>query len=123
MGFFSKTCAKTHLPVVHETRGYPELCEVVVLKPNGAILRGMYDGYGRVQGENVCDNFDTDWDNTKFVLAFAYTGEKYDEVGNSGNELGQGHFMSSMFLDHCLKKKKFASRRAYEQAFRKMGGW
>lgn len=123
MGFFSKTCAKTNLPIVHEMRGYPELSEIVVLKPNGKTLRGSYDGYGRVQGENVCDNYDTDWDRTKFVLAIAYAGEKYEEVGESGDELGQGHFMSDAFLDYCLQKKKFKSHREYEKAFRNKAKW
>ena len=48
MGFFSKTCAKTHLPVVHNMRGYPELCNVVALLKDGGKVEGEYDGYGNV---------------------------------------------------------------------------
>jgi hypothetical protein len=41
MGFFSKTCAKTHLPVVHDGRGFLELSEVVALYPDGRRLTGF----------------------------------------------------------------------------------
>ena len=54
MGFFSKCCAKSHLPVINPHRsGYPSLTEVVVLLPRGKKMEGVYDGYGRVGGEDV----------------------------------------------------------------------
>ena len=48
MGYFSKCCAKTHLPVVVESLGIPHLNNVVALLPDGRKFEGSYDGYGRV---------------------------------------------------------------------------
>lgn len=119
MGFFSKTCAKTHLPVIHEGRGFPRLSKVVALLPDGEIIRGSYDGYGRVNGVNLTD----DWDNVKFVLESDYEGELYKDLPKSGDELGQGHFMSNDFLFYCLLNKRFKTRAEYTRAFKRLANW
>ena len=69
MGFFSKTCAKTHLPVVADCINYPKLHTVVVLYPDGRKVEGSYDGYGRIDGMDLCPNgYDHDlWERLKFV--------------------------------------------------------
>jgi hypothetical protein len=125
MGFFSKTCAKTHLPIVHEGRGFPELSDVTVLFPDGRIIAGSYDGYGRVDGVDLCpDGYDErTWNRIKFVLTFAYDGEKYKDLGRSRDELGQGHFMADEFLRHCLEVKKFATFKDYKTAFQQLADW
>lgn len=122
MGFFSKTCAKTHLPIVHERRGFASLSKVVALLPDGEIIRGFYDGYGRVNGISLAEDLDL-WDEIKFVLESDYTGEKYNDLPNSGSELGQGHFMSDDFLNYCLLKKKFKDREEYANAFKHLADW
>jgi hypothetical protein len=119
MGFFSKCCVKTNLPIVHSMRGYPELNRVVALMPGGKTLEGSYDGYGRVDGVSVVD----DWDETKFVLARAYNDEAYDDLPKSYDEMGQGHFMADAFLDYCLEKGHFNDREEYTQAFNKLANW
>ena len=125
MGFFSKICAKTYKPVVHQHRGYPELSKIVVLFPNGKKMQGIYDGYGRVDGKDLCPGGYNEeaWTEQKWVLASAYKGEKYDELGPSHDELGQGHFMADEFLDHCMKIESFKSPDEYEQAFNKLADW
>lgn len=125
MGFFSKTCAKTNLPVVHDGRGFPELSEIVALYPDGRRLVGFYDGYGRVDGEDLCPGgYDEKvWDGLKFVLRFAYADEDYKALGPSHDELAQGHFMDDEFLRHCLEVKSFASHKDYKAAFKKMAAW
>jgi hypothetical protein len=125
MGFFSKTCAKTHLPVVHDGRGYPELCEIVVLFPDGHTMTGFYDGYGRIDGEDIQpEGYDDEaWNAIKFVLRFAYEGETYDQLGPSQDEHAQGHFMDEEFLKHCLEVRRFPSFKGYEQAFKKLANW
>ena len=55
MGFFSKTCAKTHLPIVSHYKDIPRLSEVVALLPNGKKFTGSYDGYGRVAGTGLVE--------------------------------------------------------------------
>jgi len=123
MGFFSKVCSKTHLPVVHEMRGYPRLQEVVALAPDGSVTVGLYDGYGSVGGVDIMD----EWDETKFVLKWAYKGEKYADLPKSKNEMGQGHFMSDLFLDFCdglaYNQKGLKSHKAYETAFKNLARW
>jgi hypothetical protein len=44
----------------------------------------------------------------KFVLRSAYEGEDYKKLGQSHDELAQGHFMSSEFLRHCLEGQKLS---------------
>lgn len=124
MGFFSKTCAKSFLPVLADARGVPQLSEVVALLPNGMVIEGTYDGYGRVDGNDLreIDN-EWIWDNVKFVLKLCYNGEKYDEVGPSHDERAQGWFMHDGFIKHCLKKGKFASHDEYNKAFDKYAQW
>ena len=125
MGFFSKTCAKTNLPVVADCKGLPRLNEIVVLYPNGKKIEGSYDGYGRVDGEDLCPNgYDHDlWESLKFVIAIAYEGESYKDLGKSHNELAQGYFMSDRFLLHCMKVGSFASYAEYKKAMHKYGDW
>lgn len=122
MGLFSKTCAKTYLPVVHSGRGYPILHHVVALTPDGQKHEGPYDGYGRVNEVELCTDYDK-WLKTKFVLANAYAGETYDELGESHDELGQGHFMRDEFLIYCVTVGSFKDYAAYKRMFKKLAGW
>lgn len=123
MGFFSKTCAKTHLPIVAPERGIPRLNRVVALLPDGRRIAGTYDGYGRVEGETGRVELHDDWDRVKFILAEWYEGEGYEDIGKSGDELAQGYFMSREFLHHCLQHGPFKNRAAYTRAFNKLANW
>lgn len=125
MGFFSKTCAKTHKPIVHDMRGFPELSEVVALFPDGSRLIGSYDGYGRVGGVDLMDDGydEKGWNAIKLVLTSAYKGEDYKDLGKSHNELAQGHFMDDRFLRHCMAIEKFASYADYKKSFKKLANW
>ena len=118
MGFFSKCCAKSQLPVVASWRARPELSQVVVLEPRGRVLTGQYDGYGRVSGEPI-----RNFERAKFVLAKHYQGETYGELPRSHPELAQGYFMDDAFLNHCVEVGSFANRREYVAAFRLLAGW
>lgn len=120
MGFFSKTCAKTHLPVVAEPVGIKKLNRVVALLPDGRKFIGSYDGYGRVDGH---DEVAEAWDKVKFVLEAYYEGEEYKDLGKSGVELGQGFFMAKPFLHHCLLNGPFKDRAAYTRTFKRLANW
>ena len=124
MGFFSKCCAKSHLPVVTKYRdGTPhELTEVVALTPNGKKVEGIYDGYGRVGGIELYEDYD-DWRKVKFVLKMHYNGESYKDLPKSYDELAQGYFMADEFLKHCMSVKSFKSRKEYEKSFKELAGW
>jgi len=125
MGFFSKVCAKTNLPVITMYRDdatkFPQLNNVVALLPDGRIFSGQYDGYGRVgDSDNALHDH---WDQVKIVLQSHYNGERYQDLKKSGNELGQGYFMASEFLDHCIQIGSFKTYAAYKSAFQKLAGW
>lgn len=124
MGFYSKVCSKTFKPVVHQGRGFPALCEVVALFPDGRTIRGAYDGYGRVGGEEICPGGydEKTWKACRFVLAKYYEGEGYKDVKPSRDERAQGHFMSDGFLYYCLSTE-FKTYADYSRAFKKLGGW
>jgi hypothetical protein len=125
MGFFSKTCAKTNLPVVADCKGLPRLNEIVVLYPNGKKIEGSYDGYGRVNGIDLLPDgyVEKKWDALKFVLKDKYAGEEYKDLGKSGDELAQGYFMSDRFLNHCMRVGSFDSYADYKKAMLKYGDW
>jgi hypothetical protein len=46
MGFFSKTCAKTHLPVCTMYKERPFFSAVVALTADGQVIEGVYDVNG-----------------------------------------------------------------------------
>jgi hypothetical protein len=121
MGFVSKVCAKSNLPVVHDQRGYDCFNRVVALLPNGDIVKGSYDGYARVDGVNLQNH----WEYVKLVLEQHYNGESYNDLPRSGSELGQGHFMHNDFLLYCkmIKPKGFKNYGGYKRAFEKYAQW
>jgi len=124
MGYFSKTCAKTHLPVVVAELGIPQLNLVVALFPNGRKIEGSYDGYGRVGGQDLMTEYtDSEWKKIKFVLQNKYEGEDYDNLGKSGNELAQGFFMARKFLHHSILKGSYKDYAEYKRTFKKLAGW
>jgi hypothetical protein len=124
MGYFSKTCATTHLPVVVPEIGIPQLNLVVALFPDGRKLEGAYDGYGRVGGHDLMAEYsDSEWNKIKFVLQNKYEGEDYDNLGKSGNELAQGFFMARKFLQHSILKGSYKDYAEYKRTFKKLAGW
>ena len=127
MGYFSKVCAKTNLPIVHDERGFQALNNVVALLPNGEKITGSYDGYGRVNDVSLVENEAGDyiWDDVKFVLQQHYQGEAYNDLGKSGDELAQGHFMDNKFLIYCtiINPDGFKTYARYKSVFKKMAGW
>lgn len=124
MGFVSKCCAKTHLPVTTIYKN-SDFSEVVALLPDGRVIRGAYDGYCRVNDEDLRETPEGKWiwDKVKFVLAKFYEGEAYDQLPKSGDELAQGYFMSDEFLDYCKTHGAFKNRAAYVRAFKKYANW
>ena len=124
MGYFSKTCAKTHLPITCSDKS-KEFSVVIALLPNGGVRFGSYDGYGRVNGESLVedDKGQWIWEKVKFVLSAHYKGEAYDELGKSGDEMAQGYFMSEEFLTYCKLHGPFKNRAGYVRAFKKYANW
>jgi hypothetical protein len=125
MGFHSKCCVKSNLPIVVEAKGYPLLNEVVALLPDGVVAEGSYDGYGRVGGVDLLETETGEWQwpKVKMVLKTHYAGEKYDDLPEPQTEMGQGYFMANEFLDYCLTHGPFKTRAQYVRAFGKYANW
>lgn len=53
MGVFSWRCSKSGVPIMNDMVGAPSwMSEVVLLRPDGHHVRGIYDGYGRLHTED-----------------------------------------------------------------------
>jgi len=112
MGFFWKTCAITHLPILAdvsdtEFSGLGELSQIAVLLPDGSIFFGTYDGYGRVNGQHGClDLMESNaFDACKMVLRSRYKPHmKYTRLGFSGRDPGQGYFHDVETLKNRFNK-------------------
>lgn len=118
MGFTSFTCAKSHLPIMAGTSwtGSDEMCDVVALSPDGAKIEGRYDGYGGIDGRTL-DIDDLIAYRVKFVLKKYYTGETYEQLAKSGNELGQGHFHDEEWIEKLYRAGPLNSYQAYVDAY------
>jgi hypothetical protein len=123
MGFHSKTCAKTHLPVLVPARNIPKLNHIVALLPTGEIYHGTYDGYGRIETADGVIDLNAKWSKVKLVLRVYYEGEQYDDLGPSKSELSQGYFADNKFIHFCLLQGPFKNHGAYVRAFKKHANW
>lgn len=61
MGFFSQNCKRCGHPALHVrcNKINAWMTQVVVITPNGSILKGEYDGYGRLTGLGGVDEMAT----------------------------------------------------------------
>lgn len=122
MGFFSFTCAKSHLPILASTSwGLGEFSRVHLLTRDGGNMQGHYDGYGRLDLDDGGTLEDLDdpvlagkW---KLVLSKFYRGEKFDELDRSFHEPGQGHFHDSTLVEKWFAQEGFPSYHAYVDAY------
>ncbi|MCE6957743.1 hypothetical protein LAZ40_01540 [Cereibacter sphaeroides] len=113
MGFFSWTCAKTHLPILAgDSWGRdPEFgkdgCTVVLVSEKGVETRGFYDGYGHIGSFDLVDSpwYDRiDDGSAVLVLEKWYAGETRGEIPDrSYNEPCQGHFFEPEFLHELFE--------------------
>lgn len=92
MGFFSYTCAKTGLPVMADAGASTEdlvLCDATLVPRRGKCISGLYDGYGRLDGQEITEQMDK---GAKLVLSAFYKGERFTELGPSDYDWDQGCF-------------------------------
>ena len=96
MGFFSWQCAKTKKPVMADigVRGSPWefASKVRVLLKDGSVLRGSYDGYGRVIGDAEIELVEIPESQWRMVIEDYYDGESFDQLEPNKHEPGQGWF-------------------------------
>lgn len=93
MGYFSYTCAKTGLPIISSDSGVEDkFFRIAVLEPDGSIIKGNYDGYGRVV--NGHRSFESgELKDAKYVLAHFWKGEAYEALGKSWGDPEQGAYV------------------------------
>ena len=116
MGFFSKLCAVSHLPVMAELADFPQLSNVVAFLEDGTILKGCYDGYGRINGVDL--NVAGDYEAAKFVLKQHYKpGMNYLTLPPSGRDPGQGYFHDHALLYGWMTAGGFKSDAEMEKAY------
>ncbi len=120
MGFFSFTCAKTGLPVMAgEACRLPSelgMCNVVAVYSNGERFEGVYDGYGRVDGEQVYDEIGRG--TLKLVLKQFYNpAVAFDALGKCRGDPGQGYFHDWEFIRAAYGRTAAAHRYADDPLF------
>jgi len=102
MGFFALKCSKCQKSVVSkykviDGRARSWESDAVALLPDGTVVKGIYDGYGRIEEGKPNDEPDTDlmehWeDGLKMLHAKCYTGQDYHELTHSKRCELQGFF-------------------------------
>lgn len=121
MGFYSYTCAKTHLPIMSAVSWGDDRAGVVVLSEDGVIFRGFYDGYGRVLSkegmELELDDCDVLGGAVKLIAEKFYEGEGFGDLGPSGGDPGQGHFHDPDRVEAWYSSGGFPTLRDYWNAY------
>ena len=104
MGFFSWECAKSKKPVMssYAVRNSPWefASRVVVLFDDGALVKGVYDGYGNVNGHGVLDAPENRW---RMVIERFYDGETFEQLPQNEREPNQGFFYDDADLERIFK--------------------
>jgi hypothetical protein len=94
---------------------------VVVLGEGGTLMRGSYDGYGRVF---TVDGLEVDLDDggimsgkVKLVSSLFYEGESFSSLGKSHSDPGQGHFHDADKVTRWYSCGGFPSWGDYRDAY------
>ena len=109
MGFFSWRCAKSKKPVMADVgvQGSPWefASDVVVLFKDGSVVKGSYDGYGRVFGDAHVELVDYPESQWRMVITRYYNGETFDQLAPNGHDPGQGFFYDDEDLEELFDSK------------------
>lgn len=114
MGMFSKLCVISNTPLV-AAMSHPPLSHGVAIFPDDTVIKGDYDGYGRlgdVSLSHVGPNEDYDeerWASVKLMHAEHYTGQKYADLPECRDDPYQGHFYpwDNNDVEYAMKEKVF----------------
>lgn len=96
MGFFSQDCEGCGHPAlsIYAVSGINDwMQQVVAISPSGSILKGIYDGYGRLQDGGNEYECAVGWDNTIWHAAcWKQAGSPTEYRGQSKHSDDQGFF-------------------------------
>lgn len=98
MGFFSQNCEGCGHPLlsVHAVNQINQwMVNVVAISPSGSIVRGEYDGYGRVIDGNITHDCAVGYDSTTWHEAcWLMAGRPSEYTGQSDWASDQGFFFT-----------------------------
>lgn len=128
MGFFSWNCQVCGHPMVcSDAPRHPKWFErVVVIEADGTVLRGEYDGYGRVDGVRFYEDISGGEPCCYHEACYEAVGAKPEYVGPSQDSHNQGWFFSpgeykGVPKPKALKKAlKPKAKPTIEQTFQKL---
>lgn len=111
MGFFSWRCAECGRSIMNMYVDSAEGPAVRAIHKDGRVVRGVYDGYGRIETDADSEPYaegktvelvDGDWNvayvesdetsRAKLVHAQCYTGQSFDELRHNERCPNQGYF-------------------------------
>ena len=105
MGFFSWRCAKSGRPVMAQVAvkntPWEFASRAVVLHRDGRVIRGVYDGYGRVlHHSEELELTDMAEENWRLVIEQYYQGERFEDFpAKNAWDQGQGFFYDDADLE------------------------
>lgn len=138
MGFFSWNCKCCGYSIRSQYADAGEnnwMAKVVAIIRNGGIIKGEYDGYGRISTANYEDVEDLDNHTLYHEACWEKAGQPKDYMGPSHHAADQGYFTgpSPTLLSPLTKRGEEEIRKHYlsqAQAFekaaaeaRKLAGW
>lgn len=108
MGFFSWKCAKSQKPIMAEcaVNGSPWqfASRVTLLFEDGTSIKGVYDGYGRVENSReafeLADLHESEW---RMIISNYYDSEPFHTFSRNKFDPGQGFFYSDEELEQAFK--------------------
>ena len=77
--------------------------DVVVLFKDGSVVKGSYDGYGRVHGDAYVELVDLPESQWRMVIKQYYNGETFDQLPSNRHDPGQGFFYGDEDLKEIFK--------------------
>lgn len=135
MGFYSYKCAKSKISIPSVHAGLPEAASrVVVVKPDNTVIKGTYDGYGRLLLDNGESDeylreclslaeqqfpkelsFKNHYKFFRMVREDVYNGEKFEDLKPNKDCPEQGYF-----YENKTARKIILSLMKYEFMYKTM---
>lgn len=135
MGMSSFLCPICELPIMASISIGTRLSHVTLVKPNGDMFFGTYDGYARLETANDTidlwpliqyeDSWDEGWGDGDGIIVHQACVSKAEEMIRNGtgfpkmqSDLGQGHFYSQWQVDEFLAQfEKINDLKGYSPMF------
>lgn len=104
MGFFSwecRHCGHSILSRYSADEPFDWMSRAVALQRNGTLLRGEYDGYGRIDGTELHYTFGSNEPEMYHEKCWEQAGSPYTYTQGSRNAPDQGYFIDDEVYAQC----------------------